>query len=50
MTKQYSQFGCGYLLTPQEVTGSLIPNSHVANLAYLKPDVKTLAFFENKKS
>jgi len=26
MTKQRSQFGCGYLQTAQEVTESLIPN------------------------
>ena len=28
MRKQRSQFGCGYLQTAQEVTGSLVPNSN----------------------
>jgi len=33
MTKQRSQFGCGYLQTVQEVTGSLILNSNHSRIS-----------------
>jgi len=50
MTKQTSQFGCGYLQTAQEVTESLISNLNHAELALLlKLSRVYLAKFKNFK-
>jgi len=43
--RRVAQLFCGQLQTTQEVTGTLILNSRVTNLDYLKPDFKFGLFY-----
>jgi len=47
MTKQWSQFGCSYLETAQEVTESLMPNSNHGRTSFAANNIVFATFVQS---